>query len=99
VCHVGGHKPVPRGKAVQPPHSGQRPRRRRCGQRRVGLAEGEDKPGDVRLPYVGEIAFAEVLDVAAQIGRVGAQRVGCAPALDGQVVQERLDGLLRRGQG
>jgi hypothetical protein len=41
----------------------------------------------------------QVVEVAPQVARIGAQRVDRTPPLDREMVQERLDGLLRRGQG
>jgi hypothetical protein len=72
------------------------PRRRR-GQRRRPAAQGRDERGDVGLPDLAQVAaaaLAQVAQVAVEIGAVGRERVGRAPPLDGQVVQERLRDLL-----
>ena len=87
--HVLGDDPVARGEAVQPAHGRERAGGRR--RRQLPVPQGGHERGDVGGAHLGQVAVAEVLEVAVQVTGVGAQRVGRAPPLDGQVVQEGLD--------
>jgi hypothetical protein len=88
---VLGDQPVAGGEAVQPADGGQGAGGRGHGQLR--FTERDHERGDVGGAHLGQVAVAEVLDVALQIGGVERSVLAALPPLDGEVVQEGLDRL------
>ena len=70
---------------------------------RIAAPQRHQEFADVVLADLGQVVDAaqrEVLEVAAQVAAIGAQRVGCDSPLDRQVIEVSLQlGLQRRRQG
>ena len=86
------------GEPVQTAHRDQRPGRRHRRQRRdagvrIAAPQRHQELADVVLADLGQVVDAagrQVLEVAAQVAAIGAQRVGGDAALDGQVIEVTL---------